>query len=110
MPNPENIAPHKFKKGQSGNPKGRPKLPDIKELMAAVLGEERHGGVTEAERILRAIRAKAAKGDVKAAEFLYDRGYGKPKQQIEHGGSLNTPPPVITVQVLPPRTDGGGNG
>jgi hypothetical protein len=25
MPNPKNIEPHKFKKGQSGNPNGRPK-------------------------------------------------------------------------------------
>ena len=25
MPNPENVEPHKFKPGQSGNPNGRPK-------------------------------------------------------------------------------------
>ena len=25
MPKPENIIPHKFKKGQTGNPNGRPK-------------------------------------------------------------------------------------
>ena len=108
MAKPNPIRGNKpFPKGVSGNPKGRPKLPDIKDLMAAVLGEEKSAGMSEAERILRAIRAKAAKGDVRAAEFLYDRGYGKPKQSIEHGGSLNTPTPSVTVTVLPPtRTDG----
>lgn len=25
MPNPENVKPHQWKKGESGNPKGRPK-------------------------------------------------------------------------------------
>lgn len=25
MPNPENVIPHKFKKGQSGNPSGKPR-------------------------------------------------------------------------------------
>jgi len=84
MPNPENIEPHKFKKGQSGNPNGRPKkLPDIDELLGNVLGEEKDG-LTAAEAILKALRLKATKGDVRAAEVLLDRGYGKAKQFIDN--------------------------
>lgn len=84
MPNPENIEPHKFKKGQSGNPNGRPKkLPDIDELLGNVLGEEKDG-LTAAEAILKALRLKAAKGDVRAAEVLLDRAYGKAKQFIDN--------------------------
>jgi hypothetical protein len=72
-----------WKKGQSGNPNGRPrKLPNLNELLADVLGDEKDG-VTAAEAILKAIRSKAVKGDIRAAEVLLDRGYGKPKQQIE---------------------------
>ena len=84
MPNPENIEPHKFKKGQTGNPNGRPrKLPELDDLLANVLGEEKDG-MTAAEAILKALRMKAAKGDVRAAEVLLDRGYGKAKQYIEN--------------------------
>ncbi len=72
-----------FKKGQSGNPKGRPrKLPELDVLMADVLGEEKDGK-TAAEVILMALRAKAAKGDIRAAEVLFNRGYGVPKQTID---------------------------
>lgn len=81
-----NIRPEdgvQWKKGQSGNPKGRPKkIPELEELLANVLGEEKDGK-TAAEAILMAIRAKAIKGDIRAAEVLMDRGYGKPKQQID---------------------------
>lgn len=84
-----NIEPHKFKKGQSGNPKGRPKkLPALDVLMAEVLGEEKDG-MTAAQAILAALRAKASRGDVKAAEVLLDRAYGKAKQDVKINGNIH---------------------
>lgn len=72
-----------FKKGKSGNPAGRPpKLPQLDILLAEVLGEEQNG-LTAAGAILRAIRAKAIKGDVQAATVILDRAYGKAKQPVE---------------------------
>ena len=70
----------KFIPGESGNKNGRPKkLPAIDVLIAEVLGEEKDG-IEAAKIILMALRAKAAKGDVRAAELLLDRAYGKSKQ------------------------------
>jgi hypothetical protein len=82
QPNPiPNSKP--FKKGQSGNPNGRPKkLPEIDKLLADVLGEEKDG-VTAADAILRKLRAMAAQGNIRAAEILLDRAYGKAKQPVD---------------------------
>lgn len=80
----ENLTP--FKPGQSGNPHGRPKkLPAIDKLMADVLGSEDDDN-SEAKAILNALVTRAKKGDTRAAEILLDRGYGKPKQQVEIQG------------------------
>ena len=80
----------RWKKGESGNPNGRTKkLPELRELLANVLGDEKDGK-TAAEAILMALRAKAAKGDVRAAELLLDRAYGKPKQDVDLSGSMVT--------------------
>lgn len=88
----ENLIP--FKKGQSGNPNGRPKkLPEIDAILADVLGEEKDG-IDAATAILKALRSKAAKGDVRAAEILLDRAYGKARQYID--ANINTN--VITVK------------
>ena len=75
-PNTGNLKP--FKKGvdERRNYEGRPKLPDLKEAIAAILGEEKDGK-TALDAILAALRAKAAKGDVRAAQELLDRGFGK---------------------------------
>lgn len=81
---PEGAKP--FKKGKTGNPNGRPKkLPELDLLMADILGEEKDGK-TAAQAILAALRAKAAKGDIRAAEVLLNRAYGLPKQSTEITG------------------------
>lgn len=73
----------KFKKGQSGNPKGRPKkIPEIEEMLADVLGKVTNGR-TAAKGILTALLKKASKGDIRAAELLLDRAYGKPKTHVQ---------------------------
>lgn len=80
-----NLKP--FKPGQSGNLKGRPKkLPAIDDLLAEVLGEE--DGNSTAKIILESMVKQAKKGDVRAAELLLERAYGKPKQPIEHSGEI----------------------
>ena len=103
MPKPENIEPHKFKKGQTGNPNGRPrKLPELSKLMADILGDEKNG-LTTAERILKAIEAKALKGDIKAAEMLLDRGYGKPKQTQET--NITSSDPLVIIRTIEGKSE-----
>ena len=89
MPTPPEHT--KWKPGQSGNPNGRPKkLPDLDKLMAEILGPNKEGK-DGMELIIEAMLKKAAKGDVKAAELLLNRGYGKAKQFISmnHEGGVN---------------------
>jgi hypothetical protein len=80
-----------FKPGnQASKGHGRPpKLPKLDEYLAKILGEEMqtktagNDAIVAIEIILKALRLKAAKGDVKAATLLLERAYGKPKQFIE---------------------------
>lgn len=91
-----------FPKGVSGNPKGRPKLPDIKEALAKVLADEKDG-TSALEATLMALRSKAVKGDVRAAMVLLDRAFGKPQQSIDHttGGEKMTPTKIEWVVIDP---------
>lgn len=82
-----NITPSDgkpFVKGDSRiNRKGRaPKLPELEKLLAEVLGEKKDR-VSAVETILKALRHKATKGDIRAAELLLDRAYGKLKNSTD---------------------------
>ena len=70
-------------------------------LLADVLGEEKDG-VSAAEAILKAIRAKAAKGDVRAAEVILDRAYGKPKQAVDIDANVNAQFAVVERRIVRP--------
>lgn len=96
MPNPKNIEKHRFKKGQTGNPNGRPKkLPDLDALLCDVFGSD------QMEKVLKAVYAKALKGDTRAAEIILERGYGKVKQGIDST--------VKAEQIIKVMYDGGIN-
>ena len=97
----------KFKDGQSGNPAGRPKkLPELDSLIAEVLSEEKDGH-TAALAILKKWRQMAASGNLKAGEMLFDRGYGKPKQAVEHSGPDKGP---INIKTWVIDVDGSDTG
>lgn len=94
----DNLKPFKKGKDSRRNSEGRPKkIPALEELLADVLGEEKDG-IEAAKAILLALRAKAIKGDIRAAEVLLDRAYGKAKQPIDHtsnGNDVNNPAKII---------------
>jgi hypothetical protein len=67
----------RFKKGQSGNPSGRKKLPDVSEAVARVLEQKivvTQDGVRKKmpgiDALFSKAFAKALTGDMRAAEFL----------------------------------------
>lgn len=92
-----------FKKGdQRINRKGRPPvLPDLKNVIAKILSEEKNE-MTGLEAVIRALLIKAIKGDTRAAQELLDRYYGKSTQPIDHttGGEKIQP---LKIEVTKPE-------
>lgn len=82
-----------FKKGQSGNPKGRPKNT---KTFTEVLRQEadellKDQGITKYEALAKVLFSKAGKGDLKAIDMIMDRIDGKPRQAVELSGDENKP-------------------
>ena len=66
-----------FKKGESGNPGGRPKLPaEMREMFQAKASEA-------FEVLCRHLHANDPKVSVTAAKEILDRAYGRPVQQVD---------------------------
>tara|TARA_Y100001972_G_C7649277_1_gene326428 strand:+ start:1410 stop:1799 length:390 start_codon:yes stop_codon:yes gene_type:complete len=93
MANDENIKPFEFKKGQSGNPKGRPVgsknrstivkkwLETVEKAKNPISGESED--LSQEDMITLAILKKARTGDVRAYKELMDSLYGTAKDTID---------------------------
>ncbi len=83
--NPQNLKP--FKKGQSGNPKGRPKKGSAIADILNSIGDEsvimKDGKpITKREAVLRKIYSEAIKGSMAAVNFIADRTEGKALDRV----------------------------
>ncbi len=82
MPNEKNLEKRvSFKKGDPRiNREGRPKkIPALDTLLAELLDDDEES----AKLILAALIKKAKEGDVRAAQVILDRAYGKPKESVD---------------------------
>jgi hypothetical protein len=124
---PRNIVPPRWKPGESGNPKGRPKKPvlqmkvqgyklceinDTIQLMCSMTADElkkiwENPQATILEKtIASALRKGIEKGNLDSVETLLNRVYGKPKEKVDittGGEKINEP--KIQIEVIIPKKE-----
>ncbi len=88
-----------FKKGQSGNPGGRPKeVAEVRELA------KKHGPAA-IKRLAKLMASENERTAVAACEAVLNRGYGRPAQSLTLAGEEDGPPVQLEGNVKLVRPD-----
>lgn len=85
-PGIENILPHQFKPGQSGNPAGRPPTRGLVSALRAKVAERIQDGRTVEQALIDELVREALHGGrnkLAAIQTIFDRLEGRPKQQLD---------------------------
>jgi hypothetical protein len=88
--NPRLAGLRPWKKGQSGNPGGRPRTARLSRALRQALATEGRDGRTLAQMIADAVVGKAKRGNVQAFKEIRDTVEGRPAQALEHRGAIET--------------------
>jgi len=81
--NNKHLVKHQWKKGQSGNPNGRPKSGfALNEYITDLANVELEDKKTMLEAVVGKVYEEALDGNMSAINFLADRILGKPSQSI----------------------------
>jgi Family of unknown function (DUF5681) len=94
------VVGRPFKKGQSGNPSGRSKDAHTISQLAKAYTEE---AIEKLASIMRTGRTEQAQ--VRAAEALLDRGWGRPAQHVGRNEAAEPINVIIRNFVLPGEAD-----
>lgn len=87
MANPNPSPATRFRAGDSGNPRGRPKRKLVTEALAKELARRvAHGEPTQAQQAAETLVGLMLKGDVAAAKLVLSYVEGLPMQPVEHSG------------------------
>lgn len=111
MHNEENIIPHQFKPGVSGNPAGKPKgTRSISSIIREYLEAEievtdpitkTKGKKKISEVISLKMLQQAINGDMRAMQEILDRTEGKAAQRIDFGGQgEDGSKPGIQIEII----------
>ena len=92
------MPKHLWKKGQSGNPGGRPKGGGVTAHLRSLL-RRGHNGKALAELVAERLLKEALSGKPAALQMLLDRTEGKPAERVQ----VRAESRAIVINVPPPR-------
>jgi hypothetical protein len=94
----KHLKEHQWKKGESGNPNGRPKkefaLNEHIRSFANLEGEDKK---TMLEKVVETVYGEALAGNMTAVSFLADRILGKPQQSVSLKEESTEPIKIIDI-------------